>query len=245
MASHLDVIFPASMADFLTNPVDIRFGSISGDVVTPIINSTVGPAPWELIPEMAVVLALTQQVVDINLATPIPNLLEKAHPPTPCDLFTGLDHVSSMMAKTFQMCEEALDLESSVSALSRTLFGLRNLDGTYSQRMSDLFRIQFGQEFSPPQFPDCCVFQVARIVLPLNSYGKKDSGLPVLPTCETFVVSTGDPPVDGETQLAKNRCVQNNADRARCRQAEAADANKNSPQGPQGAPAAGEAPRPP
>jgi hypothetical protein len=35
MASTNDVIFPESMADFLDNPVDIRFGSMLAESFTP------------------------------------------------------------------------------------------------------------------------------------------------------------------------------------------------------------------
>jgi hypothetical protein len=35
MASSSDVIFPESMVDFLANPVDIRFGSMLAESITP------------------------------------------------------------------------------------------------------------------------------------------------------------------------------------------------------------------
>jgi hypothetical protein len=71
------------------------------------------------------------------------------------------------------------------------------------------------------------VFQLDRIVLKPNSYDKEDSSLLASPTREAFMVFANDPPVDEETQSAENRCVQNNAKRAQCHQAEAADANAN------------------
>jgi hypothetical protein len=112
MASRPDIIFPASMAGFLANLIDICFGSMAVDVIVPVVSSTVGPAPHELIPETAAVAALTQQVGKISLATLVPNMLEKAHPPIRYNLITELDRVSSMMAKTIQICEEALDMRA-------------------------------------------------------------------------------------------------------------------------------------
>lgn len=64
------------MEDFLTNPIEICFGSISATFTAPaaIAPSTATP---------------TKQVDDIHLATPVADLLEKIHPPAPFDLVAG------------------------------------------------------------------------------------------------------------------------------------------------------------
>jgi hypothetical protein len=92
------------MEDFLANPVVVYFGSMPADVIVPVVNSVAGPAPQQLI-------------------TPILDLLEKAHLPTPCDLIAVLDHISSMMAKTLRACKEALHPTYSTPSLSCTYFG--------------------------------------------------------------------------------------------------------------------------
>jgi hypothetical protein len=87
MASTNDVIFSESMADFLTNPVDICFGSMPA-------TSTARAAC--LVIEGNVVT--TNQQIEIDLST-------ETHPPTPSDLISGIDRVEGMLSDTIKVCE--------------------------------------------------------------------------------------------------------------------------------------------
>jgi hypothetical protein len=84
MASTNGVIFPESMADFLTNPVDIRFGSMPAKSTTP-----------------AACLFIEGNVVttDQQIRT---YLLTETHPPTPSDMITGISRVEGMLSDTLK-----------------------------------------------------------------------------------------------------------------------------------------------
>jgi hypothetical protein len=75
MASINGVIFSESMADFLANPVDILFGSMTAA-------STASAAC--LVTEGNAVT--THQQIETDLS-------KKTHPPTPIDLIAGIDRV--------------------------------------------------------------------------------------------------------------------------------------------------------
>jgi hypothetical protein len=75
MASSSYVIFPESMVDFLANPVDMCFGSMSAESIA-----------------LAACLVIMCNAVTSNRQVRT-NLLAKTHPPTPCDLLAGLDRV--------------------------------------------------------------------------------------------------------------------------------------------------------
>jgi hypothetical protein len=85
MASTNDVTFPESMADFLANPDDIRFGSMP-------VKST-APAACPVIEGNAVT---TEQQIETDL-------LPKTHPPTPSDLVAGINHVEGMLSNTIEI----------------------------------------------------------------------------------------------------------------------------------------------
>jgi hypothetical protein len=87
MASSRDVIFPANLADYLANPVDIFFGSMPTE-------STTSAAC--LVIENAATTSF-QQVES--------NLLMETHPPTPRDLIAGLNRVESMLSNAIMVCE--------------------------------------------------------------------------------------------------------------------------------------------
>jgi hypothetical protein len=87
MASTNNVIFPESMADILSNPVDICFSSMPAKSTTPVVC---------LIIEGNAVTADQQIGMD---------LLTETHPPTPSDLIAGIDRVEGMLSNTIKVCE--------------------------------------------------------------------------------------------------------------------------------------------
>jgi hypothetical protein len=87
MASTNDVIFPKSMANFLTNPVDICFGSIPA--------TSTAPTACLVIEGNAVT---TNQQIETDLS-------KKIHPPTSSDLIAGIDRVEGMLSDTIKVCE--------------------------------------------------------------------------------------------------------------------------------------------
>jgi hypothetical protein len=87
MASTNGVIFPESMADFLANPVDIRFGSMPA--------KSTAPAAYLVIEGNAVT---TDQQIETDL-------LPETHPPTPSDLIARIDRVEGMLSDTIKICE--------------------------------------------------------------------------------------------------------------------------------------------
>jgi hypothetical protein len=75
------------MADILTNPVDICFGSIPA--------TSTAPAACLVIEGNAVT---TNQQIETDLLT-------ETHPPTPSDLIAGIDCVEGMLSDTTKVCE--------------------------------------------------------------------------------------------------------------------------------------------
>jgi hypothetical protein len=80
MASTNGIIFPKSMADFLANPVDIRFGSMPA--------KSTAPTACLVIEGNAV---STDQQIETDL-------LPETHPSTPSDLITGIKSVEGMLS---------------------------------------------------------------------------------------------------------------------------------------------------
>ena len=70
------------MADFLANPVDIRFSSMPFDLAAPAAN------PADIDNTAAVLVQQSDS-----------DLLAETHPPTPRELRGELDHVTSMMTQ--------------------------------------------------------------------------------------------------------------------------------------------------
>jgi hypothetical protein len=107
MASTNDVIFPESMADFLTNPVDIRFGSMPA--------KSTAPATYLGIEGNAVT---TDQQIEADL-------LPESYPPTPSDLIAGINRVEGMLSDTIKVCKRVKRPRRTSSPSSMPL-GLRN-----------------------------------------------------------------------------------------------------------------------
>jgi hypothetical protein len=107
MASTNGVIFPESMANFLANPVDICFGTMSATYTA--------PAACLVIEGNAVT---THQQIEIDLS-------KKTHPPAPSDLIAGIDQVGDMLSDTIKDCEHVKRPRSTLSTSSMPL-GLGN-----------------------------------------------------------------------------------------------------------------------
>jgi hypothetical protein len=125
MVSTNDVIFPESMADFLTNPVDICFGSMPA--------TSTAPAACLVIEGNAVT---TNQQVETYL-------LKKTHPPTPSDLITEIDRVEGMLSDTIKVCERVKRPRTTPSTSSMPL-GLRNASHVASRYMKRKIQIESG-----------------------------------------------------------------------------------------------------
>jgi hypothetical protein len=110
MASTNGVIFSESMADFLTTPVDICFGSI-------LATSTTLAA--SLIIEGNAVT--TNQQIETDLS-------KKTHPPTPSDLIAGIDRVEGMLSDTIKVCESVKRPRMTLSISSITLHETQDPD---------------------------------------------------------------------------------------------------------------------
>jgi hypothetical protein len=125
MALTNDVIFPESMPDILTNPVDICFTSMPA--------TSTAPAACLVIKGSAVT---TNQQIGTDLSS-------KTHPPTPSDPIAGIHHVESMLSDTIKICERDKRPRMTSSTSSMPL-GLRNAAHVASRYMKRMIRIESG-----------------------------------------------------------------------------------------------------
>jgi hypothetical protein len=125
MASINGVIFPESMEDFLTNPVDICFGSMP--------TTSTAPAACLVIEGNAIT---TNQQIETDP-------LKKTHPPTPSDLIAGIDRVGDIISDTTKVCERVKRPRTTPSTSSMPL-GLRNAARVASRYMKRKIQIESG-----------------------------------------------------------------------------------------------------
>jgi hypothetical protein len=125
MASTNNVIFPESLADFLANPVDIRFGSMPA--------TSTAPAVCLVIEGNAVT---TNQQIETDMS-------KKIHPPTPSDLIAGIDRVKGMLSNTINVCEHVKRPRTTPSTSSMPL-GLCNAAHVASRYMKRKIHIESG-----------------------------------------------------------------------------------------------------
>jgi hypothetical protein len=85
MVARSGVVFPASMAAILADPVEIFFGSFTATSPVPV--STTSPVAARQV----VVVLVTTTVFDPTMET---------HPPKPYDLVQGMERVINMMEDT-------------------------------------------------------------------------------------------------------------------------------------------------
>jgi hypothetical protein len=92
MAARSGVVFLASMADILANPVEICFGSFTTTSTT-----------------LAVVTSPTASVKAPTTSNAAPNTGKKSktHLPKPYDIIQGMERVIDRMEETLQNCERA------------------------------------------------------------------------------------------------------------------------------------------
>jgi hypothetical protein len=246
MASTNGVIFPESMADFLANLVDIRFGSMPAKSTT--------PAACLIIEGNAIT---TDQQIETDM-------LKETHPPTPSDLITGINRVEGMLSDTIKVCE-CVKRPHRTSSSSSTPLGLRNAAHVASCYMKRKIQVESGpktqdrgtcrshlnepcpiHETSKHTARQCRVlkklrrhltvahrrqlnqesslgrlaFQIARTTISPNYPGEELE----TPDREILVVSANVPPQDGETDEQRQERENTNAARVVRRQQELAAA---------------------
>jgi hypothetical protein len=123
MASTNGAIFPESMLDFLANPVDIRFGSMPAESIT--------PATYLFIEGNAVT---SDQQIETHLSS-------ESHPPAPSDLIAGINHVEHMLSNTIKVCER-IKRPRRTSSPSNMPLGLCNTAHVASRYMKRKIQIE-------------------------------------------------------------------------------------------------------
>jgi hypothetical protein len=129
MVARSGVVFPASMADILANPMEICFGSFT--VTSTTLATVTSPT--------ASVKALTT-----SDAAPSPGNKSKTHPPKPYDIVQGMERVIDMMEETLQICERAQRSTQDASHRKTLPFGLRPPSDAYAHQAAKSIQIQSG-----------------------------------------------------------------------------------------------------
>ena len=165
MASRSGVVFPASMAAFLADPINVTFGSVPTSFVAPAANLVVinnaAPAVRSKIdlgefdsptethpPTPRDPIAVINQAVSSAVR---PRVL------TPCDLLTGIDRATHMLADSIRICEVTLRPTAQEATPTRMPFGLRSSTRVYSDMMKTVTQIQSGSRTPTSQAPVCGV----------------------------------------------------------------------------------------
>jgi hypothetical protein len=131
MAARSGVVFPASMADILANPVEIFFGSFTANS-TALAAATSSTAYVEALATLDVVPSFGKK--------------SKTHPPKPYDIVQGMERVIGMMEETLQICERAQRSMQDASHRKTFAFGLRAPSGVYTRQAAKSIQIQFGRQ---------------------------------------------------------------------------------------------------
>jgi hypothetical protein len=118
MVARSGVVFLASMAAILTNPMEIRFGSFT-------MTSTLLVATTSSV--SAVKIATTP------IATSVSDLASEPQPPKPYDIVQGMEHVISIMEDTLQICERAQCSTQMAPCYGTFPFGLRPHGDIYTR----------------------------------------------------------------------------------------------------------------
>jgi hypothetical protein len=126
MASPSDAIFDANMADFLTNPVDIYFGSILAESTT-----------------RAACLVI-ENTATTSFQHAESDMLRETNPHTPRDLIARLDRVESMLSKTIKVFEGVKHSRRTTSPPRCMPLGLQNAAHAASDHMRKKIQIQSG-----------------------------------------------------------------------------------------------------
>jgi hypothetical protein len=119
MVARSGVVFPASMADILANPMVICFGSFMATSTTlAAVTSSMASKKAPTMPD----------------ATRSPSKKSKTYPLKPYDIIQGMERIIDMMDETLQICERAQC--STQDALHRKTFpfGLRPSGDAYARQ---------------------------------------------------------------------------------------------------------------
>jgi hypothetical protein len=131
MVARIGVVFPASMADILANPVEICFGSFT------VTSTTLAAATS---PTASVTAPVTPD------AAPSSSKKSKTHPPKPYDIIQGMECIICMMEKSLQIRERAQRLTQDASHRKTFPFGLRPPSDAYANQAAKSIQIQFGRQ---------------------------------------------------------------------------------------------------
>jgi uncharacterized cupredoxin-like copper-binding protein len=111
------VIFPASMVDILSNPVEICFGSFT--TTSTALAAVTSPTASMKVPATSDVATNSGKK-------------SKTHPPKPYDIVQGMERFIDMMEETLQICKKAQRSTQDVSHRKTFPFGLRSPSGVYT-----------------------------------------------------------------------------------------------------------------
>jgi hypothetical protein len=131
MAARSGIVFPASMADILANPVEICFGSFMVTSTTPAAATS---------PTASIEASATLD------AAPSSGKKSKTHPPKPYDLVQGMERVIDMMEETLQICERAQRSTQDASHRRTFPFGLRSPNDVNARQAAKSIQIQSGRQ---------------------------------------------------------------------------------------------------
>ena len=117
MASHNGVVFPASMAAFLDNPVNITFGSVPTSFAAPaanlvVINNAAPAVRFEINLDESDSPTESHPPTPCDPITVINKVVSSSVRPrvlTPCDLLAGIDRATHMLADLIKICEVICD----------------------------------------------------------------------------------------------------------------------------------------
>jgi hypothetical protein len=142
MVARSGVIFLVSMANILTNPVKICFGSFTATSTVPAAMSS---------PMTAV------KIVTTSAAAPVSDLASETHLPKPYGTVQGIKCVIGMTAKTHQICERAQRSTLMASHRKTFPFGLRPPNDVYAHQTTRSPKIQSGRrQSSGDPKPELC-----------------------------------------------------------------------------------------
>jgi hypothetical protein len=130
------VVFPASMADALSNTAEITFGSFTATISAPAVAT---------LPATPVVASVSDPE-------------SETHPPKPFDLVQGIERVANMLEETLQICERAERSTRSTQCPAALPFGLRSSPEVWTQEMEEAWtraagRPKEGDAHPPPAKP--------------------------------------------------------------------------------------------
>jgi hypothetical protein len=125
------------MADFLTNPIDICFGSMP--------TKSIAPAAYLVIESIAATSC--QQVK--------PDMLTETYPPTHSDLIAGFNRVESMLSDTIKICDNIKRSSRPTASSAHMPYGLRKSTRVASDHEKKKILIQYGSIITSSQAMAC------------------------------------------------------------------------------------------